>query len=625
MAIIYRSNAEAVRIGEVCAHYQVPVAIEGGADVLAQPLLQRWMDLLRLVGQLEQPTKTTAALAYRVLWQPWWQLDQVRLLELQRVCLETGIPIIKAILSEEEKIWSVDAGNGLKTADYESFFDFGRKLLIWVQNRYTKPLTELVSQMMGESGLLEYIRAQPDYTALLTYFYTWQTAVAGWQRREDCFDLEKLLETWETMREQGIKMPAQSLSGGTDALCLTTAHKAKGREWTHVFVYGLNDGMWSNRRVWAKVPLPQGIVHQELPANDTAEQLRLLYVALTRAKQCNFVSWHLQLTDGLTTTPKVAAAWVPLLADTREAGWVKVGESTANEVKTATQLMTLLSPALVINLGAATREFLTRRVKELTLSVSMLNTYLTDTTAFVERYLLQTPPEPATAVVALGNSLHYALQQVGRQLLTERVLPPIKMAQEWFGQDFGRQRVSEPEFSAYRQLGMDSLLAYYPKLEQVKLVAVERNFGRQPKLVCGQVPVTGKIDRIDLLDDGSDGVRVVDYKSGSPMSLNQILGQTASVRLSERERSLPAPLQTAQLRQLLFYKLLVELEPQFPYQAKVGTLEFIKATAEKRPMTRPINLLDEHVEMLKDLIQEVWAEIQSLSFVNFDAVDGAKH
>jgi ATP-dependent exoDNAse (exonuclease V) beta subunit len=516
-------------------------------------------------------------------------------------------------LNKDSKIWDSQASDSLKLADYQSFLDFGQKLVKWAQMSYSMPLPDLLSHIIAESGLLDYLKSLPNYVTLLTHFYTFHQVVSAWQRQNPSFQLEDLFVTLEAMTEHGRKLSTPSLDPTANALCLTTVHKAKGREWRHVFIYGLNDGVWSNQRARTRIPLPDGIVHQDPPTNDIAEQVRLLYVALTRAKERNFISWHLHTSDGLTNTPKVAASMVsplqsaPTLAQTCQ--------PPAAAATTAAHLVTLLTPPAPIDFSVSTKDFFTQRVRNLTLSASMLNTYLIDVNAFIERYLLQAPPPPITPAAALGNSLHYVLQQAVQSQLTTQMISPLASLLEAFDQDFARRRVSEPDFSAYRRLGQDSLAAYYPQLDNIRPIAVERNFGCQPRLVCGQVPITGKIDRIDLVDLDSDLVRVIDYKSGTPMTINQILGQTASIKLSPRERSLPPPLQTAQLRQLLFYKLLVQLEPRFPYRADVGVLEFIKTTPDRKPVSRQIDLPDEHVALLQDLIQEVWQEIQSLAFL----------
>jgi DNA helicase-2/ATP-dependent DNA helicase PcrA len=62
------------------------------------------------------------------------------------------------------------------------------------------------------------------------------------------------------------------------AITLATIHAAKGLEWDHVFVVGLNEGY---------LPITYAKSDSEL-----AEENRLLYVAVTRAKKSLMLSWN---------------------------------------------------------------------------------------------------------------------------------------------------------------------------------------------------------------------------------------------------------------------------------------------------------------------------------------------
>jgi DNA helicase-2/ATP-dependent DNA helicase PcrA len=69
-----------------------------------------------------------------------------------------------------------------------------------------------------------------------------------------------------------------------DALVLSTAHSAKGREWDAVFVIWAVDGWF---------PLSRSLDEED----EIEEERRLLYVALTRARDHLFVSYPLAVYD----------------------------------------------------------------------------------------------------------------------------------------------------------------------------------------------------------------------------------------------------------------------------------------------------------------------------------------
>ena len=87
-----------------------------------------------------------------------------------------------------------------------------------------------------------------------------------------------------------------------DGVDLVTFHGAKGLEWPIVHVAGLEDGF---------VP----IAYATTPSQ-TAEEQRLLYVALTRAQQQLHLSWAKERTFGTQTVKRSGS---PLLAPLQEA------------------------------------------------------------------------------------------------------------------------------------------------------------------------------------------------------------------------------------------------------------------------------------------------------------------
>ena len=84
---------------------------------------------------------------------------------------------------------------------------------------------------------------------------------------------------------------------GTDAVTLSTFHRAKGLEWPVVYLMGLEDGL---------VPLGQ----------DVEEERRLLYVALTRAEREVHCSWAARRSFGSRPVPRQPSPWLAAIEST---------------------------------------------------------------------------------------------------------------------------------------------------------------------------------------------------------------------------------------------------------------------------------------------------------------------
>jgi DNA helicase-2/ATP-dependent DNA helicase PcrA len=110
--------------------------------------------------------------------------------------------------------------------------------------------------------------------------------------------LEGFLEFLQTMLRPG----DDGGTSKTNAVELLTFHRAKGLEFDTVFVVGLEKGL---------VP----ISHAETPS-ELAEEQRLLYVALTRAERCLYVSRAKKRTVGLRTYNRTPSPWLARIEST---------------------------------------------------------------------------------------------------------------------------------------------------------------------------------------------------------------------------------------------------------------------------------------------------------------------
>ena len=133
--------------------------------------------------------------------------------------------------------------------------------------------------------------------------------------------------------------------------------------------------------------------------------------------------------------------------------------------------------------------------------------------------------------------------------------------------------------------------------------------------MLGDIHITGRIDRVDWLDKEKRLVKVIDYKTGKAKSDNYIEGKIVSANLSEREQQLPESVKGPYKRQLLFYKLLTDLDETFIPTVTAGEFDFVEPNERGKLVKRTFTLTAEDVNDLKDLIKEVMAEIRSLKFL----------
>lgn len=101
-----------------------------------------------------------------------------------------------------------------------------------------------------------------------------QLAMAAWSPRRSA---DAGLEDWSVSEflgdlARGWTMPADEAEETWPGVVLSTVHGAKGLEWTVVFVVGASEGVWPNAA-------------SARSADELAEERRLFYVAVTRARE----------------------------------------------------------------------------------------------------------------------------------------------------------------------------------------------------------------------------------------------------------------------------------------------------------------------------------------------------
>jgi len=126
-------------------------------------------------------------------------------------------------------------------------------------------------------------------------------------------------------------------------------------------------------------------------------------------------------------------------------------------------------------------------------------------------------------------------------------------------------------------------------------------------MIDKNIKLTGMLDKIELLSKRGE-VNVIDYKTGKVRSRNYILGKTKDSNGNYK-------------RQLVFYKLLLDLYDNKRFRMKSGIIDFVEPDERGRYRKEVFDISLQEVKDLKKLIIEKAAEILNLSFWNFRCDD----
>ena len=139
--------------------------------------------------------------------------------------------------------------------------------------------------------------------------------------------------------------------------------------------------------------------------------------------------------------------------------------------------------------------------------------------------------------------------------------------------------------------------------EAKEVVFTEKSFGTSltSQIHLDDIALTGKADRIDLLNKKENSVKFIDYKTGKPKSRNEIEGNTQNSNGDYK-------------RQLVFYKLLSELDKSFSYTVTETEIDFIEPDAKGDFHHEKFSISPPEVSDLKKLITYSVKSIHSLDF-----------
>lgn len=628
MAVLFRHNRDAQLLQDVLTAWNIPFQLDDGQDALQLEPIRQLLSLFESILKSAEPEDEGEL--FQVLQQPWWQLPSLGLIKIARVAGKTHRTITQVIESGHVDFLLHDSSPQLSSDDFTRFERVLDQLKKWWQLDSQVVVTEWFETVIKESGFLEWVRQQPEQFELLSGLQTvflhlknWAGAAAATQHRLHVSDF---LANIETLREHSLGLPVSQLHLTTDAVQLCTVHKAKGREWQFVYMLHVIDGKWGNNRTRQLLPLPEGVLtHTSVSKLDhNQDERRLFYVALTRASSQVVVSYPETFIASEQVKEVIPSQFVVELQQSTQAPQM-VTQTPALQLSDDEILARLLgesrSQFAAARSDAAQHRVWQQLVHDFVLSPTSLNTYLRDPNEFVERVLLRLPQAKA-AHLAYGTAIHTALEFLYTALLRDKPLPPLAAVNQAFSTALQAELLTDDEFTRRHDHGLEVLERYYRQLASQHEVGLlpqplhlERFFGTNSQpVMLGDIPLKGRVDRVDWLDMSTKSVEVLDYKTGSPKTENWINGGLASQKLSARERSLPPAIKGPYKRQLLFYKLLADLDPSFTSNATHGSFIFVED--EKEPIIRRFEYASEDLQLLKQLIVEVMTEVRELRFLD---------
>ena len=559
IAILVRENREASEISRYLNQFGVKISNRTLDNIFVDPLITSFIQLLTV---WQNPSLDYVF--YEMLHAPFWNLSPEALLSINieargnKHSIATELQKQSNTNVELKRIWEMIAQ---LRKDYRQ-----------------SPSLIISTKLFHQSGLAAWINQDLKHdkqlmAAKFNKLFQWVE-----QQQYNGLDLKQILERITLHQELNIPIFPDPLPGDRNAVQIMTAHKAKGLEFEAVFIPGLLDKTWGNKRARNLIALPQINVSDHDPNED---ERRLFFVALTRAKSQLFLSYAQQDLSGREKNPSEF--------------WHEIPEGLITQVETdsaedqAHQLLPIFLQAPETPLLTGGEEaVLQRLVKNFVWSASSLQNYLDCPRKFLYVNLLKVPTPPKK-IFGYGSAIHEALEVfIGQYRLTQK--SEFSELEHAFQAALIKQNMTTLERKEAEAHGNEILKKYHatllPKLPETGRWLLEADFRTEIK----NIPVYGRIDKVEIADN--KGI-LVDYKSGKPK------------RIVTGERL---------WRQLVFYDLLIEHTPRLPWKAQGFELEWLTPDAKDQFIRTPLEITTEdRTQVLKEL-QEVHQKVLKLEF-----------
>lgn len=596
-AVIGRTHQQLRELVPFLQAAHIPLHYEQRENILDLPPLQTLELLARTVYHIaRQELRDAEALLPELLSHPMWSIDLKDIWRLSLYTQQKKLSWLEAVMEQPRPTRLADVVQWLVRMAYYSLH---------------QPLEPVVDILSGVQNDDEFASPFKDYyfdaslvdTDAATYVHYLSGLTTLRERLRDyrphsLLRLTDFIEFISQHRALGIPLQqTNTVSPKGMVVELLSAHKAKGLEYDTVYVVGLSDHVWGeSARSGRSVSYPHNL--QIGIGGDTAdERIRLLFVALTRAKNHLILSMHRKTNSGKDTLPVAYLSNEHIDENTLRADSIEVTETLWHE---------RLLPQQATDIGA----LLADTLKHYKLSPTHVGSYLDVSRGgpahFLFQHLLRFP-QAMSPSAAFGSAIHETMRSAHVALAAKGQKRPVEDLLGDFDRALQNYQLSHEDYEKLTWRGSQVLTNYFAKRYDSFSVSQisERSFVSD-NIVLNDARITGVIDRIDL-DTAAKTITVTDYKTGKPVPTWR--GRTDYERIKLHHYQ----------QQLMFYKLLIENSRQFSgYTVTKGYIDFVEPDEQDNLHRLELDYNDAELDEFTRLIGRVWQHIQALDYESSD-------
>ncbi len=568
IAILLRKNHDADELTKMLSAFDIKFFLPSDSNILKNSFI---IQIIKLLEFVQNPK--SSVFAYHVLAAPFIKLNSLDLLKI----LKTKIKLSKLVFDKKE----VD-NLEISEISKKKIFKFGKNIAKTRLDLEIFSPEKVFNRILKRFKILKYILVKNDIESLNQIHVFYQFLKDSVTQKELSF--KDFLNRINLYINNKISLSSPSVSyDSSDSIKILTIHGAKGLEFNHVFIYRLLEDSWEKQKDFNKLRLPFGLLSSEITKNiedDYEEDRRLFYVALTRAKKQIYLSYSQYKENGKNQNASVFIT---------EINSQLIENIKFNDKKTALKTyyqFANIYQQLKPDLSEYLNDYLANKYK---FNVSHLNSYLRCPLCFYYKTILRIP-QNKEKFSSFGTAVHAAVSALYLKKSQNDII-------DIFTQTLKNERLPQKDYLWCLDNGRKILNDYYDQYKNSIKDGneCEHNFSNE-NIVYRNIPLTGKIDLIEKIDGGK--VNVVDFKTGNVDYKSKDLSPGGDYH-----------------RQIVFYKLLLDIKNDSRLQFNQGIIDFVEKSKSKKIFVRKvINVTGEDIKKLKTQIEEVYQKILNLEF-----------
>ncbi len=256
-AVFYRTNAQSRVLEETLSRQGVPYVIVGGFRFYDRAEIK---DLLAYLRVINNPRDSISLL--RIINVPTRGVGKKTVENLKNLAVEKACSLGQAV-----ELW-LDEGSGSGKSK-QAIAEFVRQIQHWRQIQEQVPVVDLLKEIIVATDYHNWLQRGSNrhlYDSKKENIAELFNSIISWEQAHEEPSLADYLESVALISAVDRDAPEQS------RVTLMTLHGAKGLEFPVVFMAGMEEGLFPNRKCYNKDA-------------EMEEERRLCYVGMTRARE----------------------------------------------------------------------------------------------------------------------------------------------------------------------------------------------------------------------------------------------------------------------------------------------------------------------------------------------------